>query len=102
MRSAYHLLRNHNCEAGQSRAPDTWNREQLRETSDVVALANNGSFDLELAVDVVDIAGGLKLMVSKTGERLERLRVAVLLHEPSRLGVTSATVFGHNRVVHHA
>ena len=79
-----HLLRKHDGERGQGGAADTRNGEQLDESLRVVGLSGDGAFKLDLRVDVVDIASGLKRRVSQTKQRAVRLVVPVLLDVPAR------------------
>jgi len=62
----YHLLSNHDNEAGKGSAPHARNGEQLSKACKVVGLAHNTSLDLQLTVDVVEVTGGLDLVVAET------------------------------------
>jgi hypothetical protein len=77
------LLGNHDHETGQSRTANTRDGEKLREARDVVALADDSGFDLELAVNVVQVAGSLDWVVAEAEKRRVSLLIAVLLHEPT-------------------
>lgn len=79
-----HLLRDHDRERGEGRAANSRNREKLDKARDVVAIANDHLFNLELAVDIVQVAGGLERVVSQLQQRVEGLLVTVLLHQPTR------------------
>ena len=81
--TTYHLLSDHDDEAGKGSAPHARNGEQLSKACEVVGLAHDTGLNLQLAVHVVEVAGGLDLMVAETQEGLVRFLVAVLLHIPS-------------------
>ena len=57
---AAHLLREHDCEGGESGAADAGDGEELDETSCVVGFADDVCFLLKLRVDVVEVAAGLE------------------------------------------
>jgi hypothetical protein len=79
------LLSNHDCEGGEGCSSDTGNGEELDEAGDVVALANDLLLDFKLAVDVVQVAGGLEWAVAEPQQGLVRLGVSVLLCSGSQL-----------------
>ena len=54
-----HLLRQHNYERGKSRSSYSGNGEEFDEAGDIVTLADDVGFFLDLGEDVVEIAGGL-------------------------------------------
>ena len=58
-----HLLRNHNREGRQRCASNSRDREKLQEACNIVALANDVGLNLQLAVDVIEIAGCLDVVV---------------------------------------
>lgn len=59
-----HLLGKHDSEGGKSRTADTGNGEQLDKALDVVASSDKGVLNLDLGVDVVQVACCLELTVS--------------------------------------
>ena len=65
----------------------TGNGEQFDEASGIVPSGDDLGLDLQLAVDVVNVAGGLQRVVSEPDERGEGVLVSALLHQPTgRLG----------------
>jgi len=50
-----HLLSDHNYERSESGSADAGNGKEFEESSNIVALSNNGSFLGELCMDVVQI-----------------------------------------------
>jgi hypothetical protein len=77
-------LRNHDRERSQGGATNSWDGEQLNEASDIVALfVDERCFHAKLGINVVQIAGGLKLGVAKALERLERVFVFALFDVPT-------------------
>ena len=75
---AAHLLCNHNGEGGQGCSSNSWDCEELDETSNVVAVPDDFPFDFKLAVDIVQVSGCLKGAVSQLQERSIGLWIAVL------------------------
>jgi hypothetical protein len=67
---AAHLLGDHDDEGGEGCAADTRDGEELDGASDVVARADDFVLDLDLSVDVVEVAGGLEFSVAQTQQRL--------------------------------
>lgn len=63
-----HLLGNHHGERCQSRTSNSGDSEKLNETCYIVGLLNQCLFELDLCVDVVQIASSLKFGVSKSLE----------------------------------
>ena len=91
-----HLLSQHDHERGESGATDARDREELDETGDIVAFANDVGFFQDLRVDVVEVAGRLKRGVSETTEGLERFIVATFLDVPAR-GLRAEVDADHQR-----
>ena len=81
---AAHLLGEHDSEGGEGGAADAWDGEELDESGDVVAFADDVCFFLDLGVDVVQITGGLEGCVPEPAEGAEGVGVAALLDVPSR------------------
>lgn len=81
--NTYHLLGDHDNEAGKCGAPHTRNGEQLSKACEVVGLAHDTSLDLQLAMDVVKVTGGLDFVMAESQKGLVSFLVAVLLHVPS-------------------
>jgi len=81
--NTYHLLSDHDNEAGKCGASHTRNGKQLSKACEVVGLAHDAGLNLQLAVDVVEVTSGLDLVMAETQEGLVRFFVAVLLHVPS-------------------
>ena len=81
--NTYHLLSDHDNEAGKSGAPHARNGEELSKACEIVGLAHNAGLNLQLAVDIVEVTGGLDLVMAETQEGLVRFFVAILFHVPS-------------------
>lgn len=79
-----YLLRNHNNESRKRSAAHARDGEKLDEPRKVVGPAQNGKLLHELAMNVVQIAGGLQLGVAEALEGGVGVMVAALLHEPTR------------------
>lgn len=60
-----HLLRDHHSKACQSCSSNPRDGEKLSKACQIIVLADNASFDLQLAMDVVEIPRRLQWMVSK-------------------------------------
>jgi hypothetical protein len=84
IRTAAHLLREHDDATRDRRAPHARDREELNEAGEVVALADELALDLELRVDVVQVARGLQARVPEPAQARERVRVPALLDVPPR------------------
>jgi len=81
---AAHLLGDHHDKDSARGATDARDAKQVDEAGDVVGLADDGRFDGELGVDVVDVAGGLDRVVAQAQQRAHRVAVPVLLDVPAR------------------
>jgi len=79
-----HLLSNHDCKRRCSCTPDPRDGEQLDETLDKGVASKDTRLDLELSVNVVEIAAGLKTGEPESTKRAERLGVSTLAHQPTR------------------
>lgn len=78
------LLGNHDSESSQVGTAHTGNREELREASDVVGLADDGVFNVDLGTSVEDITGNLDLVETELAHSFPGVVVAALLHVPAR------------------
>ena len=78
----HHLLGDHDNETGKCGPPHARNGEELSKACEIVGLAHNAGLNLQLTVDVVEVTGGLDLVMAETQEGLVRLFVAILLHVP--------------------
>lgn len=65
---AAHLLGDHDDEGGESCAADAGDGEELSEAADVGGLADYSFLDLDLRVDVVEVASSLKFMMAQLDE----------------------------------
>lgn len=80
-----HLLGKHDGKGGEGCATDAWDSEELSETRDIVAtLLDERLFHAQLGVDVVQVAGGLKLAVTQALQGLVSIYEALLLDVPAR------------------
>ena len=77
------LLRNHDHERRQCCAANTRDGEELDELTEIVALSHDIGFNLELGMDVVQVASGLELSVTESFQRLVSVQVAAFLNVPS-------------------
>jgi hypothetical protein len=77
------LLRNHDHERRQCCAANTRDGEELDELTEIVALSHDIGFNLELGMDVVQVASGLNVVESEAFQGLESLEIFVLLDIPS-------------------
>lgn len=80
----FDLLCNHDHEAGKRCTSNSRNCEELSESSQVVAFANDTRFDLELTMDVIQVSCGLQWVEAEFQQRSVGLVIFVFLHVPSR------------------
>jgi hypothetical protein len=81
------LLGNHDGKSGEGRAANAGDGEELDEAFRVCAVAEELDFELELGVNVEDVARDLQRVIAELGHRLPGLSVPVLFHVPAgRLG----------------
>ena len=78
-----HLLGKHDREGGSSGTSNTRDREELDETCDVVAAADDICLLLNLGVDIVQIPRSLQRCVTEPTKGLEGFGIAALLDIPS-------------------
>ena len=79
-----HLLGDHDSPGGEGGATHTGDGEELDETGEVVAVADDFGFFEDLRVNVVEITGSLEAGVTEAAEGLEGLTVALFLLEDVR------------------
>lgn len=79
-----HLLCDHYCETSKGGTPNPGNSEQFSETTDVITRTRNVMLDLDLSIDVVQIACSLQSGIAQTTQRLICVAKLALLDVPTR------------------
>ena len=81
---AAHLLANHDCKCGEGGPTDAGDGKELAETSNIVVLAQDMVLDLQLCVDVINVASYLNRIISQLDHRFPRVGISIFLHQPTR------------------